>query len=46
VAAQVEWIAEVTAIARLLGGEHVLERRWQEAIGTNYGVTIAREDPT
>ncbi len=43
VAAQVEWIAEVTAVARLLGGEHVLERRWQDAIGTNYGVTIARE---
>ncbi|MFM7535406.1 MAG: class II aldolase/adducin family protein [Acidimicrobiales bacterium] len=46
VAAQVEWIAEVTAVARLLGGEHALERRWQDAIGTNYGVTIAREEPS
>jgi L-ribulose-5-phosphate 4-epimerase len=49
VAAQVEWIAEVTYLAstlrRDLGETVVLPREMQDAIGRNYGVTFARETP-
>jgi L-fuculose-phosphate aldolase len=43
IAAQVEWAAEVTYLARTLGGEHVLTPEQQDAIGRNYRFTIARE---
>ena len=45
IAAQVEWIAEVTYLARMLGGEHVLPPPMQDAIGGNYGFTVARAEP-
>ena len=45
IAAQVEWIAEVTYLARTLGGEHVLPVAMQDAIGRNYGFTVGRAEP-
>ncbi len=46
VARSVEWTAEICHVARTLlaagAGEHVLDRAVQEAIGRNYGVSIAR----
>jgi len=48
VARAVEWTAEICHLARTLvaagAGETVLDRAVQDAIGRNYGVTIARED--
>jgi L-fuculose-phosphate aldolase len=41
VARAVEWTARICAVARQLGGEHVLDRATQQAIGHNYGITIA-----
>ena len=46
IAAQVEWLAEVTYLARTLGGEHVLTAEQQDAIGRNYRFTVGRERPT
>ena len=46
IAAQVEWLAEVTYLARTLGGEHVLTAEQQDAIGRNYRFTVGRQRPT
>jgi L-fuculose-phosphate aldolase len=42
VAQQVEWIAQVTAVARSLGHVHVIPPDQQDAIGATYGFTVAR----
>jgi L-fuculose-phosphate aldolase len=50
VAQSVEWTAEICHLARTLlaagAGEHVLDERIQDTIGRNYGVAIARREPT
>lgn len=43
VARQVEWIAQVTHVARTVGEVHVLSTADQDAIGRSYGFTVARE---
>lgn len=43
VAAQVEWVATVACLARVLGGETVLSPAEQDWIGHNYGVSFTRE---
>lgn len=43
VAAQVEWIAEVSHLAKSLGTEHVLPTGVQDAMARNYRTVIARE---
>jgi L-fuculose-phosphate aldolase len=42
VAQQVEWIAQVSAVARSLGHVHVIPPDHQDAIGATYGFTVAR----
>lgn len=42
VAQQVEWIAQVSAVARSLGHVHVIPPHHQDAIGATYGFTVAR----
>jgi L-fuculose-phosphate aldolase len=44
IAAQVEWIAEVSYLARTLGHQEVLPRAVQDGIGGNYGITISHEE--
>jgi L-fuculose-phosphate aldolase len=43
VAAQVEWIAQVTHVARGAGSVHVLDRAAQRAIASTYGFTVATD---
>ncbi len=40
---QVEWIAKISFVARTVGRVHVVPPDQQDAIGRNYGFTIARE---
>ncbi|MFN6119020.1 MAG: class II aldolase/adducin family protein [Actinomycetes bacterium] len=42
VAQQVEWIAQVTFVARSVGHVHVIPPADQDGIGTTYGFTVAR----
>ncbi len=42
VAQQVEWVAQVTFVARSIGHVHVIAPHDQDAIGTTYGFTVAR----
>lgn len=45
VAAQVEWIAEISHLARALGAEHVLAPEVQDRLAATYRTTIARPRP-
>ena len=42
VAQQVEWIAQVTFVAAVVGEVHVIPSHEQDAIGRTYGFTVAR----
>lgn len=43
VAQQVEWVAQVSFVARSVGRVHVIEPAHQDAIGNTYGFRVARE---
>jgi L-fuculose-phosphate aldolase len=42
VAQQVEWVAQVSLVARSVGHVHVIDPEHQDAIGATYGFTVAR----
>jgi L-fuculose-phosphate aldolase len=45
VAQQVEWVAQVSFVARAVGRVHVIAPEHQDAIGATYGFSVARPHP-
>lgn len=45
VAQQVEWVAQVSFVARAVGRVHVIPPEQQDAIGATYGFSVARPHP-
>ncbi len=43
IAQQVEWVALVSSVARSVGHVHVIDPAHQDAIGSTYGFTVARQ---